>query len=220
MVTSLPRAILARGFDLDGEQIHVVSRQGIFKPKMLEDMALSLTTSSGGPYDDHFGPDDTLRYAYRGTDANHYQNRWVVNAMKRHVPLIYCHAVVPGRYLVVWPVYVVGADPGTLTFTVEADERSLPGLAAGSGADHVSCSRRGSCGGVTRPEKSACASISLDFVNACSAPTGSSARCAAYATPNSWRLPTSRRTPSPTAHRSSRTGFLCVGCTMAHSTNI
>ena len=139
----LPRAVLARGFDLDGEQIHIVSRQGIFKPKVLEDMPLSLTTSSGGPYDDNFGPDDTLRYAYRGTDPNHFQNRWVVNAMRRHVPLIYCHAVVPGRYLVVWPIYVVGADPGTLTFTVTADERSLPGLVVGSRADHVSYSPGG-----------------------------------------------------------------------------
>ncbi|MGH7556613.1 MAG: HNH endonuclease [Gemmatimonadota bacterium] len=31
----------------------------------------------------------------------------------------------PGRYLPVWPAYVVGDDPAALTFTVEIDEKSL-----------------------------------------------------------------------------------------------
>jgi putative restriction endonuclease len=118
-------SLLAHGFRLDGQQIHIVSQQGIFKPRAMSDVPLSLRTSSDGPYGDHFGSDDTLRYAYRGADPQHHQNIWVRKAMRLQSPLIYCHAVVPGRYLTVWPVYVVNDDPGTLTFTVAADVRRL-----------------------------------------------------------------------------------------------
>jgi putative restriction endonuclease len=132
----LPRSLLGAGFFLDGHQIHIVSRQGIFKPAVLGDMPLSLTTSIQGPYDDHFGSDGTLRYAYRGSDPQHHQNVWVRNAMKQQAPLIYCHAVVPGRYLVVWPVYVVGDDPDALMFRVSADEH-LSALARDASVNRV-----------------------------------------------------------------------------------
>jgi len=35
-------------------------------------------------------------------------------AMFRKVPLIYFHGVVPGRYLAVWPVFIVGDEPENL----------------------------------------------------------------------------------------------------------
>lgn len=120
------KGVLAKGFEYDGRRVPIVSQQGIFKPAVLDDMPLSLRTSAKGPYDDHFGDDDMLRYAYRGDDPQHFQNVWVRNAMRRQAPLIYCHAVVPGRYLVVWPVYVVDDQPQNLTFSVAADVAKIP----------------------------------------------------------------------------------------------
>ena len=42
--------------------------------------------------------------------------------MEARVPLIYFHGIVPGRYLASWPVFIVGDDPGRLTFTVALDD--------------------------------------------------------------------------------------------------
>jgi putative restriction endonuclease len=120
----LPWALLAWGFDFKGERIPLVSQQGIFKPRSL-DLPLSIRTSASGPYDDSFGPDGLLRYRYRGTDPNHPDNAGLRRAMRREVPLVYFHAVVAGRYLAVWPVFIVGDDPAALTFRVAVDDEGL-----------------------------------------------------------------------------------------------
>lgn len=117
----LPRDLLMGGFEFQGERIVLVAPQGIFKPRQLE-LPLSITTAPHGPYDDSFGPDGLLRYKYRGTDPGHRDNRGLRAAMFKEVPLIYFHGIVPGKYLPVWPVYIVGDDPGSLTFTVAADD--------------------------------------------------------------------------------------------------
>ena len=54
----LPRTLLADGFPLDGARIPLLSPQGIFKPRVLRDAPLSITTAPNGPYDDAFGPND------------------------------------------------------------------------------------------------------------------------------------------------------------------
>jgi putative restriction endonuclease len=51
--------------------------------------------------------------------------------MRRRVPLVYFHAIVPGKYLAVWPVFVVGDDPKHLTFTVAVDDPSYVKIVAG-----------------------------------------------------------------------------------------
>ena len=117
---TLPRALLEQGFLFEGEQIRLVGPQGIFKPRLMQ-LPLSITTTSSGPYDDSFHGDNLLHYRYRGTDPNHRDNVGLREAMRRHVPLVYLHAFVPGRYLAVWPVFIVGDDPATLTFSVAVD---------------------------------------------------------------------------------------------------
>jgi len=42
--------------------------------------------------------------------------------MRHKIPLVYFHGVMPGRYVAVWPVYIVGDNPGQLTFTVAMDD--------------------------------------------------------------------------------------------------
>ncbi|MEZ4697596.1 MAG: HNH endonuclease [Rhodothermales bacterium] len=118
----LPRDLLAKGFDFNGQQIRFVSPQGIFKPEAME-YPLSITTVFGGPYDDSFDDDGLLSYRYRGTDPNHRDNRGLDYAMLNSLPLVYLHGVAKGRYLAVWPVYIVGSDPSNLTFTVAVDDK-------------------------------------------------------------------------------------------------
>lgn len=118
----LPRHLLAEGFVLDGVRVPLIGPQGIFKPKVLAGVPLSITTAPGGPYDDAFGPDGLLRYRYRGTDPDHPENQGLREAMQRRLALAYFHGIVPGKYLAAWPVYIVGDDPAHLTVTVAVDD--------------------------------------------------------------------------------------------------
>ena len=105
----------------------LVSPQGIFKPKLLPQMPLSITTTPEGQYDDSFGPDGLLLYRYRGTDPQHRDNAALRMALFRKTPLVYFHGVVPGKYMAVWPVFIVGDDPENLTFKVEVEDSSYIG---------------------------------------------------------------------------------------------
>ncbi len=92
------------------------------------DIPISITTSPTGPYEDTIGSDSLLRYRYRGTDPSHRDNVGVRTAMNYALPLAYFHGIVPGRYLAMWPVYVVGDAPETLTFSVAIDDAVHAGL--------------------------------------------------------------------------------------------
>jgi putative restriction endonuclease len=124
----LPRDILARGFLLDGIRMPLLGPQGIFKPQILRDGPLSITSAPQGPYDDAFGADGLLRYRYRGTDPNHPDNRGLRLAMERRLPLIYFHGLVPGKYVAAWPVFIVNDNPSKLFFSVAVDDASHMGL--------------------------------------------------------------------------------------------
>ncbi|MFQ5740397.1 MAG: hypothetical protein ACE5JX_15420 [Acidobacteriota bacterium] len=66
-----------------------MSPQGIFKPKILPELPLTITTVFRGPYNDSFTQDGLLAYRYRGTDRNHRDNVELRRAMKSRIPLIY-----------------------------------------------------------------------------------------------------------------------------------
>ena len=117
----LTRTLLEKGFIFEDERIPLISPQGIFKPKYL-DLPLSITTAPKGPYRDSFNPDGFLLYKYRGTDPRHRDNEGLRQAWYRSTPLIYFHGIVPGRYLAIWPVYVIGDDPKALTFSIAVDD--------------------------------------------------------------------------------------------------
>lgn len=124
---ALPRTVLAEGFVFEGRRVPILGPQGIFKPAILPDVPLSITsvpprTDRPAPYDDEIGDDGTLRYAYRGTDPSHRDNVGLRLAWQRGTPLVYLHGLVPGRYYAHWPVHVVEDDPGRLRFTVALDE--------------------------------------------------------------------------------------------------
>lgn len=117
----LPRELLVQGFEWQGQRVSLMSPAGIFKPQVIPEIPLTITTSPDGPYEDAFGDDHRLLYRYRGTDPRHRDNQGLKKAMRRQTPLIYLFGLIPGRYLVVWPVFVVGADDAGLTFTIMAD---------------------------------------------------------------------------------------------------
>ncbi len=121
----LPRTILAQGFELDGQRVPLVSAQGIFKPRVLAEIPLSITTAPRGPYDDRVNDEEGLLvYRYRGTDPMHCDNAGLRRAMQSGTPLVYFFGVAPGKYLAIWPVFIVGDDPQALEFTVTVDDPS------------------------------------------------------------------------------------------------
>jgi putative restriction endonuclease len=118
----LARDLLLQGFEFQGQRVPLVAPNGIFKPKILR-LPLSITTTVKGPYDDnYFEKDGFLQYRYRGDNPNHVDNVGLRKVFELNLPLIYLHGLQPGRYLAVYPVYIVGDDPGTLTFTVSVDD--------------------------------------------------------------------------------------------------
>ena len=118
----LARDLLLQGFEFQGQRVPLVAPNGIFKPKILR-LPLSITTTVKGPYDDNYlEKDGFLQYRYRGDNPNHVDNVGLRKVFELNLPLIYLHGLQPGRYLAVYPVYIVGDDPGTLTFTVSVDD--------------------------------------------------------------------------------------------------
>lgn len=120
----LPRALLERGFEFHGQQVTLVGPSSIWKPRMFERIPLSITTIYEGPYEDSFTRKGFLNYRYRGTDPFHRDNVGLRQAMKEQVPLIYFHNIIKGKYLAVWPVFIIQDNPEGLQFTVAADEWS------------------------------------------------------------------------------------------------
>jgi len=129
----LPRTLLSQGLTLDGSRVPLIGPQGIFKPQVLREVPLTITTAPEGPYDDSFGTDGLLRYRYRGLNRNHPDNRGLRFAMERRLPLVYFHGVVPGKYVAAWPVFVVKDDPAKLAFSIAVDDASHIGLSTLTG---------------------------------------------------------------------------------------
>jgi putative restriction endonuclease len=130
----LSRDRLLEGFQFDGQRVPLVSpQQGIFKPRLLPSMPLSILTTAvvegeQRPYDDVMGSDGLLEYRYRGTDVAHRDNAGLREAMRQQRPLIYFLGIVPGKYVAAYPVFIVGDRPERLSFSVSVDDRQLAAL--------------------------------------------------------------------------------------------
>jgi putative restriction endonuclease len=125
---SIPRSVLERGFDFEGARVPLIGPQGIFKPAILSELPLTITTAPpvehrDRPYDDGFVDGGFLRYRYRGADPQHRDNVGLRLAMQRRAPLIYLHGIVQGLYEPAWPVFIVEDHPEDLTFIVAIDDQ-------------------------------------------------------------------------------------------------
>ncbi len=135
----LPRPILAEGFRFEGQRIPLMGPQGIFKPAILPEIPLSITTvpiveGRARPYDDEVTPGGLIRYRFRGVDPQHRDNVGLRLAMERRVPLIYFWGVVRGEYMPSWPAFVVSEDRPSLSFQVAVDVNDAAWEIAGGAA--------------------------------------------------------------------------------------
>jgi len=122
-----PAAVLREGFEFEGQHVRLTGPQGIFKPAILPDFPISITTAPiregrPRPYDDGFDRDGTrLFYRYRGEDPMHHENVGLRGLIKARRPLIYFHGIVKGADIAAWPAFVVDDDPKRLCFIVQLE---------------------------------------------------------------------------------------------------
>lgn len=122
----LTSADLRAGFEFEGERIPWVNPQrGIFKPRRMRYL-LSIRTvfprrGARVWYEDQtevhkqiYQGDELIEYAFMGTDPDAADNRWLLEAMREHIPIIYFLGVAPGLYQAIVPTYVVEWDRARL----------------------------------------------------------------------------------------------------------
>jgi putative restriction endonuclease len=108
-------------FSIGGVRIPLLGPQGIFKPAACE-LPISIATVEGNYPDEWDEARGELRYSYRGTDPNHWNNVGLRRAMQERIPLVYFLRVVPSRYVAMYPVFITGDDPTALVFTVQVED--------------------------------------------------------------------------------------------------
>lgn len=118
---------LDRGFAFRGRRVPFLNRQqGIFRAAAQRGpAALSIQTSVNGPYADSETPDGVL-YDYRGTDPEHRDNRALRAAFELAVPIVHFVGTRVGRYMPLFPRYVVADDPAALRVLVTDGRMSGP----------------------------------------------------------------------------------------------
>jgi len=126
----LPWSLLVSGMKYHGVAVPLIGASGIWKPKILDTIPISIATAppqSGRPslYNDGIDSSGRLEYRYRGDNPMHRDNVGLRAAMNLQMPLIYFFGVEQGEYLATWPVYVVGDDRHGLTFSVSIDDHVL-----------------------------------------------------------------------------------------------
>jgi putative restriction endonuclease len=117
---------LAGGFQYQGKRVPFVNPQrGIFKPQQMRHL-LSIKTVYPRPgrrvwYDDQrevhqqiFSGDESVDYAFMGTNPDAADNRWLRDALDFQIPIIYFLGTAPGLYQAIIPTFVVGFDPVSL----------------------------------------------------------------------------------------------------------
>ncbi len=114
-------------FALDGVRRPLIARQqGIWKPRDL-DAALSIRTAftrpgAAPPYQDTEGSDGLLRYKWRGSDPQHYENIALRRAMQQRRPLFWFVGIARGVYLPRYPVWLIDEEPVQQQFVVAVDQ--------------------------------------------------------------------------------------------------
>ena len=61
-----------------------------------------------------YAGDDVVEYQFMGSDLNSPDNRWLLDAMQRQIPIIYFLGTSPGRYQPLIPTFIVGWHPERL----------------------------------------------------------------------------------------------------------
>ena len=117
---------LRPGFIFNAERFPLLNPQrGIFKPQQMR-LLLSIRTVFPAPgrriwYDDQlevhrqiYEGDETVDYAFMGTNPEAADNRWLREAFENQVPVIYFLGIAPRRYQAILPVFITGWDARAL----------------------------------------------------------------------------------------------------------
>ena len=136
----LTAADLGIGFMFKGERVPLVNPQrGIFKPQQMRYL-LSIKTVFPKPgakvwYDDQrqvhrqiYEGEETIDYAFMGTDPYAADNRWLREAFEHRVPIVYFLGVAPGCYQAVVPAFIVDWDRAGLKARVAFGDPSAAQL--------------------------------------------------------------------------------------------
>ncbi|MEZ2389310.1 HNH endonuclease [bacterium RCC_150] len=113
-------------FTLDGEPRRLQATQtGIWKPRDLS-AALSIQTvyrapGQERPYNDEISPDGLYRYAWRGDDPEHPDNRALRSAMEQQLPIIWFWGVGmgPAVFQPIFPVYLLWEERDRKQFVID-----------------------------------------------------------------------------------------------------
>ncbi|MBA2348511.1 MAG: HNH endonuclease [Solirubrobacterales bacterium] len=131
----VPRTAIAAGFRFDGQRVSFGSfYSGIYRPKQLHGpAALALVTAppasgKAPPYEDTID-ESTGRFTYRFRDAGkdslkalalaEADNRKLIEAYERGLPLLYFRGIAPTQYTPIAPVFVTQIDVGARTAWLE-----------------------------------------------------------------------------------------------------
>jgi putative restriction endonuclease len=127
----IPYSALLQGFQFQGERIPLISPRGIYitafhRRAGLPEIPLSFNTAPpkkgrARKYDDEWGPDGLLRYAYFEDNPDHRDNAGLRMAMTLRTPLIYLEGHEGGGYRADFPVFIVGEDRLALRFLVSTE---------------------------------------------------------------------------------------------------
>jgi putative restriction endonuclease len=114
-------------FTFEGRRVSLIQRmRGIRVVSGLEAAVSILTTyrarPEDRPYDDAEGPDGYLRYKWRGTDKDNYDNVALRRAMELGAPLVWFFSVAQGVYTPLYPIWLVAEEPSEHQFVVAINE--------------------------------------------------------------------------------------------------
>ena len=114
-------------FQFEGRRVSLIQRMRGIRVVSGLDAALSVLTTyrarpEDRPYEDAEGPDGYLRYKWRGTDPEAFDNKALRTALALGKPLIWFVGVSTGMYLPLFPVWLVGEEPRKHQFVVALDE--------------------------------------------------------------------------------------------------
>jgi len=112
---------LTKGFKIDDIPVPLIGAKGIWKPKVLDEYPISITSVEQSIYSDKIVSEDEIEYSYRGIEISHPDNVGLRKALRDKIPLIYLHQLSKGFYYVAWPFLVVQDKPEELKFIISAD---------------------------------------------------------------------------------------------------
>lgn len=120
-VDYLPRAILLNGFKLENSRVGLVGPRGIWKPQSME-LPISVTSVLNGPYPDTYDvTSGIIDYKYFSNNPHHPDNAGLRRLMEEQIPLVYLFNIAKNKYIPIFPAFIVGDNPSTLSFSIMAD---------------------------------------------------------------------------------------------------